>query len=129
VTAPGGKAGAGGSRATAPTVTATVAAKPWRPCCGVCRMTTLSRPAPDADVVCLECGAVWDGSEVSRDKLPPILEQAIAAGLCTRDDAFDGFLRLDDLAEAAAREEITFEQGHELVVLDALRASGKERAQ
>jgi hypothetical protein len=124
MTAPGGTSGAGG---TGSTVTAT--AKPWRPCCGVCRMTTLARPEPGADIVCLECGALWDGSEVSRDKLPVILEQAIAAGLCTRDDAFEGFLRLDDLAEAAASEEITVEQGAELVVLDALRVSGKERAQ
>jgi hypothetical protein len=127
VTAPGGTSGAGGSRATAPTVTAT--AKPWRPCCGVCRLTGLIRARTGSGWECINCRLPWDGSEVCRDKLPELLEAAIALGDCTRDEAFEGFLRMDDLAEAAAHEEITEEQGAELVVLDALRVSGKRRAE
>jgi len=92
-------------------------------------MTSLSQPAPDAPIVCFECGAVWDGSEVSPDKLPAILEDEIVAGRCTREQAYTAFLRMDDLAEAAAKGEITEEQGAELVEQDALRVIGKARTQ
>jgi hypothetical protein len=103
--------------------------KPCRPCCGVCRMTTLTRPKPDEDIVCESCGAVWDGSEVTRDKLPAILEQAILDGDCSRDDAFAAFLELDELADATVAGDITEEQGLELVERSALRVRGKGKAQ
>ena len=103
--------------------------KAWRPCCGTCRFTTLSQPVPDADIACIHCGAIWDGSEVSRDKLPAIIEEQIAAGFCTRDQAYVSFLVLDDLAGAAAKGEITFGQGAELVVQQALKTIGKARPQ
>jgi hypothetical protein len=71
----------------------------------------------------------WDGSEVSADRLPAILEQQIVNGYCTRQQAFEAFLRMDELAEAAAHEEITVEQGAELVELDAHAVIGKARPQ
>lgn len=115
--ATGGSAGAGkGGR------------KARRPCCGACRMTVIVAGEDDA-TVCLECEVPWDGSEVSEDHLPAELEQQIAAGYCTRQQAFEAFLRMDDLAEAAAHEEITVEQGAELVTLDGLAVIGKARPQ
>jgi hypothetical protein len=58
-----------------------------------------------------------------------VLEQQIAAGCCTRRQAFEAFLRMDDLADATAAQEITVEQGAELVELDALAVIGKARPQ
>lgn len=101
----------------------------WRPCCGVCRMTTLARPAPDEATVCQSCGAAWDGSEVSADKLPALLEQAIAAGDCTRAEAFAAFIELDELADATVAGDITFAQGLELAERNALRVREKAKPQ
>jgi hypothetical protein len=78
---------------------------------------------------CLTCELPWDGSEVNAEQLPAVLERQIAAGCCTRRQAFEAFLRMDDLAEAAAHEEITVAQGAELVELDALAVIGKARPQ
>jgi hypothetical protein len=103
--------------------------KAWRPCCGQCRMTALSKPEPDTDIVCQACGAPWDGSEVSPDKLPALMEQAIADGELTREQAFAAFLELDELADATVAGDITPEQGMELVERSALRTRGKGRAQ
>jgi hypothetical protein len=122
-----------------------------RACCGVCRMTTLVRTAggprwvPSAERLelgvpvyrtdgttgwrCDSCKIPWDGSYVDRNQLPELMEQTIAAGVCTRAEAFETFLRLDDLAEAAAKTEITVGQGAELVALDAYRVLGKARPQ
>jgi len=86
-------------------------------------------PKEEGGWECLLCREPWDGSEVSADRLPAELEQQIAGGYCTRQQAFEAFLRMDDLAEAAADEEITVEQGAELVVQDALKVIGKARPQ
>lgn len=78
---------------------------------------------------CLTCDLPWDGSGVSENQLPAVLEEQIAAGYCSRRQAFEAFLRMDDLAEAAAEGEITYEQGQELVELDAEALIGKARPQ
>lgn len=79
--------------------------------------------------VCSSCGAPWDGSEVTPSKLPRLLEEAIAAGDCTREDAYAAFLRLDDLANATVAGDITQEQGSELAMADALALRRKRRPQ
>src|SRR3989304_5740827 len=88
-----------------------------RPCCGKCRLTGLLRM--EAGWECITCGVPWDGSEVSADHLPAALERQIAQGWVSRQEAFQAFLRMDDLAQAAADGDITFEQGDQLVALSA----------
>lgn len=78
---------------------------------------------------CQACKIPWDGSYVDRNQLPELLEQGIAAGVLTRERAFESFLRLDELAEFAAKGEITFGQGAELVAVDAYGVIGKARPQ
>jgi len=48
------------------------AAKSWRPCCGKCRGDRLvdfgyddPRPNVETGSRCVDCGAVWDGSELT----------------------------------------------------------------
>lgn len=90
-------------------------------------MTAVSKA--DTDIVCQGCGATWDGSEVSPDKLPAILERAIADGDCTRAEAFAAFLELDELADATVAGDITEAQGLELVERSALRTREKRGPQ
>jgi hypothetical protein len=78
---------------------------------------------------CPGCGAPWDGSEVRPDKLPAILEQLIAAGSCTRDEAYRAFIELDELADATVQRDITVEQGMSLVQAKALSLRDKTRPQ
>ena len=92
-------------------------------------MTTLARAHRNAAIVCQSCGARWDGSEVTPDKLPAILERAIASGECTRAEAFAAFLELDELADATVRGDITFDQGLELSERNALRVRGKGKSE
>lgn len=105
-----------------------VAARASRPCCGTCRYTGLARTKTGWE--CRRCGRLpWDGSEVSEDQLPAVLEQLIARGLCTRRQAFEGFLRIADLAQAAVDREITDEQALAIVDLNSLALIGKARPQ
>lgn len=66
------------------------AVSPWRPCCGRCRGERLTefgyddpRPHVDAGWRCLDCGAAWDGSELTAaeaaDRPPPPADASQAA--------------------------------------------------
>jgi hypothetical protein len=90
-------------------------------------MTGLTQPAPDTPIVCPLCGALWDGSEVSPDRLPAPMEELIAEGTCTRAEAYAAFLELDDLADATVAGAITQAEGTSIVEGKALALRNKAK--
>jgi hypothetical protein len=90
-------------------------------------MTGLIQPAPDTPIVCQLCGALWDGSEVSPERLPAPIEEMIAEGGVTRADAYRAFLELDELADATVAGDITEAEGRSIVEGKALALRNKTK--